>query len=111
MSIVITKDTHPAICAAFRLIEEDNGGDLIGTVYPGEPINLDGFEIPDAFAHLVVPAEAGLARLRAMGDDFDSDWHSVVCGEVTDADFLRARQGDLDEAQRLMVSYFDGWPE
>lgn len=108
MTAVITIRTSPALHAAFQLIEVDNGAHLIGTVYPGDKIDLDQFEVPEPWAHLVAPAEAGLARLQAAGPD---DWQTFLIGEQSDQDAIRARQGDLDEAHKLLNDWFEAWPE
>lgn len=99
---MITMENYPKICAAFRLIEEDNGGHLIGTVYPGEPINLYRFEVPSSHEHLVETAEIALSRL--------SEGHSFVdfcIGEESEVRKIMLRQGDLEDAQVLLNSYFD----
>lgn len=103
----ITLSTFPQLHRAFKEIECDNGAHLIGTVYPGEPIDLDSFTVPEAWAPLLVPAEAALARLTAGGD---ADWVDFVLGEFTDSEGIRARQGDLEEARKLLNDWFDGWP-
>lgn len=54
--MLITTETHPRVCYFLKLIEMDNGGHLIGTVYPGEPKDLDRFTLPDAFDELVAQA-------------------------------------------------------
>jgi hypothetical protein len=38
--IEATKESLPFIVMARRMIEEDSGGALIGTVYPGEALDL-----------------------------------------------------------------------
>lgn len=108
MPAVITQRSSPALLAAFQLIEVDNGAHLIGTVYPGEKIELDQFEVPDAWQHLIAPAETGLSRLQAAGPD---DWQTFLIGCETEQDAIRRRQGDLDEAHQLINAWFDAWPE
>lgn len=105
--ITVTSSTFPQLHRALKEIECDNGAHLIGTVYPGEPIELDSFTVPAAWAHLAAPAEAALARLTAGGD---ADWVDFVLGEFTDSERIRARQGDLEEARKLLNDWFDGWP-
>lgn len=78
-------------------VEEDNGGHLIGTVYPGEPVDLDGFEVPDSHVKLPPAAEAGLARLRA---DRAEDFETVICGDQDEGLDIIERRGDLAGARR-----------
>jgi hypothetical protein len=101
----VSPQTYPNLHAAFRAIEENNGGHLIGTVYPGERINLDSFTVPAAWDKLLPVAEAGLARLCDT-----EDFSTFVCGEASDVEAIRVRQGDLDVAQRVLNDYFSGWP-
>lgn len=105
--MIITATSHPALTAAFVAIERDNGAHLIGTVYPGTPINLESFTIPEAWVRLMAPAELGLQRLRAdSADDFDE----FLCGEATAAEALAGRRGDLAEARELLNAWFNAWP-
>lgn len=104
--IVVTRDNFPTIRRAFDEVECDNGGHLIGTVYPGEPINLEAFEVPEKFAHLLAPAEAGLIRLWKKSQE---DWLEFVCGEQGAAEAIEAKRGDLKEARQLLNAFFDGW--
>ncbi len=105
--IKITSSSFPAIHLAMVSVEVDNGGHLIGTVYPGEPIDLDTFVVPDAWEHLVAPAEAGLARLLAdVGPDEFVDW---VNGEQGESDALAAERGDLVVGSDLINAWFNDW--
>lgn len=104
---LVTSSTFPQLHAAFKEIECDNGGHLIGTVYPGEPIDLETFTVPEAWAPLLAPAEAALARLRDAGDE---DLNTFVVGEMSESERIRERQGDLEEARRVLNDFFDGWP-
>lgn len=106
--MAITKATYPELHAALVEIECDNGGHLIGAVYPGTPINLNRFKVPDAYWHLLAPAEVALARLRQTNE---LDWYEFVCGEETASEAIQRRQGDLMEASALLEAWFNGWPE
>jgi len=103
--IAVTTQSYPRLHAAFRAIEYDNGGQLIGTHYPGEKIDLDTFQVPSAWGPLLAQAEAGLARLD------EKDFETFVVGEHSDQENIRERQGDLTEAHTVLNDYFDGWPE
>jgi hypothetical protein len=103
---IVTKDNFPSVCASFRLIEEDNGGHLIGTVYPGERINLEAFEVPDLWEHLVSVADAALLRLK---NESPEDWEIFIIGEESHSADIGRRQGDLAEASTLLNAFFDGW--
>lgn len=101
--MIIDRDNYPTLRAAMAEIEMDNGGHLLGTVYPGEKIDLDRFRVPEAWQHLVPGAERGLARL---------DWNDLVmfaCGEQTEQEFIKDRQGDLAEAHLLLNDWFNGF--
>ena len=102
----ITKDNFPELCAGFALIERDNGGHLIGTVYPDERVNLEAFEVPDGWSHLLAAAEAGLSRLRAASA---TDWETFIIGEERDVFDIAYRQKDLEQASILLNAFFDGW--
>lgn len=104
--MMIDDKSHPALTAAMRLIECDNGGHLIGTVYPGPRINLDQFEIPERWEHFIAPAEAGLARLREQNP---ADWENVIIGEYSEMKAIILRQGDLYEAEEILQGFFDAW--
>jgi hypothetical protein len=107
--ILITKaSSFPNVHAAFKAIEQDNGGHLIGTVYPGTPIDLDTFGVPDAWGHLLEPAEAGLAGLRRSSEE---DWETFVVGECSQQDAIRDMRGDLQEATTILNDYFNGWQD
>lgn len=104
--MIVDREHYPHLRAAFEAIERDNGGHLIGTVYPGERINLDAFDIPDAWAHLVAGADRSLARLKA---DSETDLETFVVGEQSEAEAIEKRQGDLSEARILLNDWFNGW--
>lgn len=104
--MIVDRNSYPNLHAAFKAIECDNGAHLIGTVYPGERINLNEFKVPDAWAHLVSGAELSLARLKERGD---IDLETFVCGEQTEAEAIEVQQGDLAEARILLNDWFNGW--
>lgn len=104
----IDRSNFPEVTAAFAEIECDNGGNLIGTFYPGEVISLTCFTVPPAWERLLKPAEAGLSRLRLTSEE---DWQEFVCGEVGAADAIQERQGDLNDARRLLDDFFNGFPD
>jgi len=104
--MIVTTENYPNLLNAFKEIEMDNGGHLIGTVYPGEKIDLEHFKVPEAWAHLIEGAERGLARLAADSHD---DLETFLCGDQTEADEIRERRGDLSEAHILIESWFNGW--
>ncbi len=98
---------YPNLRTAFWSIECNSGGHLIGTVYPGQKMDLDRFKVPEAWAHLVPGAERGLARLK---DFCPTDLETFTIGEQSEADEIETRQGDLAEARILLNDYFEGWP-
>lgn len=99
----VQSQNYPHLHAALKMIECDSGGHLIGTVYPGTPIDLERFKVPDAWIHLVAGANRGLGRLST------ADFETFVVGEQSEAEAIEARQGDLAEASILLNSFFDGW--
>lgn len=104
--MIITSESFPELRAVFEMIERDNGGHLIGTVYPGDRINFEAFNVPDAWALLLPQAEAGLARLRSQSED---DFETFVNGEESEQAAIFERQGDLAAAQSVLMDYFNGW--
>lgn len=104
--MIIEHSNYPRLHAAFKAIECDNGGHLLGTVYPGEPIDLEHFKVPDAWSHLVPGAERSLARLEVRDKN---DLETFVTGEQSEAEQIERRQGDLAEARILLNDYFNGW--
>lgn len=103
---VITEISHTHIWAALRQIEIDNGGHLIGRVYPGEPVNLNEFQV-----HGYWPIDRldrinkALERLRYTSPGW---WLTFVCGEETEALEIQRKQGDLAGARVLLDAYFNG---
>ena len=104
--MIVTRNNYPDLSAAFRAIEMDNGGHLIGTIYPGERINLNEFEIPAAWEHLTAGADRGLARLKETSA---ADLETFVNGDMTEAEEIEKRQGDLSEARIILNAWFNGW--
>ncbi len=105
ITITITNQTHPRICFFFCLIEKDNGGHLIGTVYPGTPINMESFEIPETWGDHLEAAERGLATLSDLGVG------ELAMGEEQTALALAAKSEDIAKAYALGNAYFEGWEQ
>jgi hypothetical protein len=103
--MIIERDNYPHLRDAFHAIEYDSGGHLIGRVYPGTPIDLERFAVPEPWAHLVAGADRGLGRLQEQGD---SDFETFVIGEQSEAEAIERRQGDLAEARILLNDMFNG---
>ena len=104
--MIVDREHYPELRAAFAAIERDNGGHLIGTVYPGHRINLDAFTVPEAWAQLVPSADRALARLKA---ESEADLETFVTGEQSEAEAIEQRQGDLSEARILLNDWFNDW--
>lgn len=104
--MIVQRSNYPDLREAFHVIECDSGGHLIGTRYPGQKIDMEHFEVPEAWSHLVAAADRVLSRLRLFSED---DFETFVCGEQTDMDVIEKRQGDLAEARILLDDYFNGW--
>lgn len=104
--MIVNHANYPFLHAALKAIECDNGGHLIGTVYPGKRIDLDNFNVPDAWQHLVAGADVALGRLEEESAD---DYETFVVGEQSEAEAIEQRQGDLAEARILLNDYFNGW--
>lgn len=104
--MIVENQNYPHLHAAFKAIECDSGGHLIGTIYPGTPIDLDRFKVPEAWAHLVAGAELALTRLKVTSE---TDLETFVVGEQSEAEEIEQRQGDLAEARILLNDYFNGW--
>jgi len=101
----INKRNYPAIAKAFRLIEEDNGGHLIGTVYPGEKLDLESFDVPDEHAPKLDAIERALQRILPDAERFNT----FVVGEESEHEAVMTTQGDLTDAHELLCAYFMGW--
>jgi hypothetical protein len=104
--MIVNDQNYPQLRSAFKAIEEDNGGHLIGTVYPGEKIDLHNFVVPDAWMLLLPQAEAGLQRLH---DESKDDLETFVTGEMSEAEAIETRQSDLAAARQVLNDYFNGW--
>lgn len=104
--MIVDRENYPHLRAAFEAIERDNGGHLIGRIYPGEPVELERFKIPEAWSHLVAGADLALARLKEISEE---DLETFVCGEMSEAEAIEQRQGDLAEARILLNDWFNGW--
>lgn len=104
--MIVDSKNYPHLHAAFKEIELDSGGHLIGTVYPGTKIDLEHFKVPEAWSHLVAGADLALDRLDGMSN---SDFLTFVSGEQSEAEAIERRQGDLAEARILLDDYFNGW--
>lgn len=102
----VTASTHPHLVEAMALIEEDNGGHLIGIVYPGEPIDLERFAIPAPWQALAQPAEDALAALHDAAPD---DYEAFVVGDQGEVERIVAAHPGLEIARRLLNDWFDGW--
>jgi hypothetical protein len=105
-NVTVTKENYPHVCRAFRMIEEDNGGHLIGTVYPGEAVDLERFTVPAAWVKLLDSANLSLGALS------DADIDTFTCGADHEVEALIAA-GDqgLRNAHDLLCVWFNGWEE
>lgn len=104
--MIVQRSNYPDLREAFHAIECDSGCHLIGTIYPGQKIDLEQFEVPEAWSHLVAGADRALSRLRL---DSEEDFETFVIGEQSEAEEIERRQGDLAEARILLNDYFNGW--
>jgi hypothetical protein len=105
--MIVSHDNYPRLFRAFRMIECDGGAHLIGTVYPGEPINLDRFNVPEAWQHLVAGAEAALTHLISGSETL---FETFVIGDQDEAEKLVASWCNLTEAHILLNDFFEDWP-
>jgi hypothetical protein len=101
----INKENFPLTTKAFRLIEIDNGGHLIGTVYPGEKHDLYEFEVPKEYANLIGSVEAGLARLT------EEELENFTQGEHTEVEEISRRSYNLSIAHHVLNRFFNGWED
>jgi hypothetical protein len=105
--MIVTENTHPALHGALVRLETDNGGHLLGTVYPGDPVNLNAIVIPFPWELMVSQAEAALAGLKLRSVQ---DYETVACGERSDMEALVKRYPELCAAARILEACFDGFP-
>lgn len=104
----INSENYPMLCRALRTIEEDHGGHLIGTVYPGQKIDLDSFTIPEAWEHLIPGAERALVHLMSGSAKLFDDF---VAGEQSDQETILANYPALSEAHILIGDWFNGFQD
>lgn len=110
-AVRLTNRTHPGILAAVRLIEEDNGGHLIGTLYPGEPLDLNTLMIPvkhRAFADEVEPALLALRNEHRLQED-GHPFYIFCCGAEHDSRPIMDARPGLQRAHEFLNLWFDGW--
>jgi hypothetical protein len=109
--MIIDRVNYPGLHAAITEIELDNGAHHVNRIAAGqglpEPIDLDHFTVPEAWAHLVEGAERGLARLLEQSQD---EFETFLCGEESDQDAIKDSRGDLSEAHILLNDWFNGFP-
>lgn len=118
----ITEMEYPMITAARAAIERDGGGHLIGTVYPGQPVNMSEFDVPDErySAEDVMQIEMALTYLRMLPPDMNAI-ETFCIGEQTEQDAIIAEhqdlcknspaRGDLRLAHKFLDDYFNGWSD
>ena len=108
--MIVTRENYPNLHAAFLEIELDNGGHHVNRIAAGqglpEPIDLEQFEVPEAWAHLASGANLALGRLQKDSAD---DFETFVAGDQDEAEAIEKRQGDLAEARILLNDWFNGW--
>lgn len=108
--MIVTRENYPHLHAAFLEIELDNGGHHVNRIAAGqglpEPIDLERFEVPEAWSHLTPGADLALGRLQ---EGSDVDFETFVCGDQDEAEAIEKRQGDLAEARILLNDWFNGW--
>lgn len=115
----ITSETHPYVIHAMRLVEEDNGGHLIGTVYPGDPIDMTRMDVPDGFMEKAHEAEGALKRFveeqgRGIGDltEMGQPFYTfVIGGENGEEDTLAIISVNpyLQVASDFINLWFNAW--
>lgn len=110
MSVIVTDENYPHIKKAMQLIKMDNGAHHIGTTYPGEPIDLNRFEVPEKFIHMLPVAEAGLRDLLTY--HHPDNFETFCIGEMTEQEEIQKLDPvALREAQLLLNLWFNAWQE
>lgn len=124
-STKITRQSHPSILFARQLIEEDNGGHLIGTVYPGDKINFEELKIPgDRWSRECLQAiELALQWVALVHGDkgIESGLYTFCNGETTETEEFIERHhalcratlppADLRMAHEFLNDYFNAWED
>ena len=113
----LTYVSHPMLLLARRLIEDDSGGLLIGTVYPGERINLLSVLVPEDRWSLqnLLKAEIAL-RWYAVTRGFNALLEFCTGEQTEQEDAVREHVdvipgGDLGLAHKFLDDYFNAWSD
>jgi hypothetical protein len=117
----ITKAAFPFIVLARREIEMDGGGHLIGTVYPGEPLDMATFEVPDGRWLSVDLCKAEVALLWLYAVHGHDAFSNFCCGDQLEQDaFIEENRdvvhrlripADLELAHKFLNDYFNSWSD
>jgi hypothetical protein len=102
----VTALTAPTLHASFLQIITDSGGHLIGTVYPGEKIDIETIKVPAAWGPLIQRADETLTSLRMQDQE---EWLTFVIGEQSEQEAIFKKHGNLQEAKTLLTDFFNGW--
>jgi hypothetical protein len=118
----ITRQSHPSIILARQLVEEDNGGHLIGTVYPGDKINFEALDVPDRWTREQLQSvELALQWVALVHGDkgIESGLYNFCNGEQGEIEtFIEANAdtcastlppADLRLASKFLNDYFNAW--
>jgi hypothetical protein len=119
--ISVTRGEFPFIVLARREVEMDSGGHLIGTVYPGERIDMNEFIVPEPrwSSEQLCKVETALLWVYAvLGHEA---FNTFCCGEQTEMDQMIADNreavskmrvpADLEMAHKFLDDYFNQWSE
>ena len=124
-TLIVTADAFPFLIKARTMIEEDSGGHLIGTVYPGEKLDFDRFEIPlDRWPlEKIQSAEAALRWVAETGGDkgIESGLYTFCNPEQSEVEkFMYENEAtcaaaapgaSLETAHKLLDDYFNAWSD
>lgn len=103
--ILVTAQSYPALHAALKMIEVDNGGHLIGTLYPGEKIDLENFQVADMHRDQLDKAELVLAVLKSASAEH---FEAFVVGEYACQVLVAEKYLGLSTVHDLLNDFFDG---
>lgn len=114
---LLNRTLHPFILTARQMLEEDSGGHLLGTVYPGRKIDFDTLYVPSSRwtpeqLWNVEAAFKWIANEHGM-TGIDSGLYNFVAGEQGEIErFVEKHKEtcpDLPLACKFIDDYFNGW--
>jgi hypothetical protein len=93
----VTRQSHPAVFAAFREIDYDNGA--VNRLEPERRY----YDVPEPWLKVLGTAQVALAPLTP------EQLSTYCCGEFEESGELAARLAIPNSVSELLNAYFNGW--